>query len=184
MKSFVSMLRTTLVLLLICGISGGLVAGINLITRDAIAANEARELQEAMEALVPEIGSLTVTERPVDSSSVENLFALTDAEGAAKGYIAIASPQGYKDTIRMCVLINEECRVAGIRVLSSSETPGLGSRAVEDEYLDQFLGKSAELRFGAGIDAVSGATISSRAILNGLNEVLALCGADAEGGSK
>ena len=58
--------------------------------------------------------------------------------------------------------------IAGVQILSHSETPGLGAKASDAAYLAQYQGKSGTLSLGEDIDAVSGATISSRAVLSGV----------------
>ena len=64
--------------------------------------------------------------------------------------------------------------MCGVRVVSHSETPGLGSRAMISDYLDNFIGVGESLTVGEDLDAVSGATISSKAVVSGINLALSL----------
>ena len=60
--------------------------------------------------------------------------------------------------------------LVGVQILSHSETPGLGARVSDASYLGQYAGKSGTLTLGENVDAISGATISSRAVLSGVKE--------------
>lgn len=61
----------------------------------------------------------------------------------------------------------------GVEIVSLSETPGLGARVNNAEYLRQYVGKGSGLTIGKEISAISGATISSKAVLTGVNTAVA-----------
>ncbi|MCI8388536.1 MAG: FMN-binding protein, partial [Clostridiales bacterium] len=63
-------------------------------------------------------------------------------------------------------------QLAGIKIVSHAETPGLGSRVNDNEYLSQYNGLSGKLTISKDVDAISGSTISSKAVLAGVNSAL------------
>jgi electron transport complex protein RnfG len=77
----------------------------------------------------------------------------------------------------MLVGINSDYTIKDVAILSQTETPGLGSKITEKEFTGQFIGlSSADLalsRDGGSIDAITGATISSRAVTDTIREKMA-----------
>jgi electron transport complex protein RnfG len=92
----------------------------------------------------------------------------------ADGKAIAVSPRGYSNTINLLVGIDARGKVIGIKVLGQQETPGLGANIVKPEFLKQFIGKSARdpIEVKNDIDAITGATISSRAVCKGVREAL------------
>lgn len=86
------------------------------------------------------------------------------------GYAAIVEGKGYGGTIKIAIGVCLDGTIKHVRIISQDETPGLGSRITEDEFLNQFDNKSLdELKLskeGGKIDAITGATISSEAVVN------------------
>lgn len=89
------------------------------------------------------------------------------------GTAVVVSPRGYSGPIEMLVGIDKG-KVKGIKVLSHRETPGLGANIVKSSFLNQFIGKSLKdlIEPKKDIDAITGATISSRAVCSGVREAL------------
>ena len=118
-----------------------------------------------------------------DGFSDENLYTgdengIVTAIYAANndtGYAVMASPSGYGGTISMAVGIDKNGTVTGVDIISQSETAGLGSNCTKDEFKNQFIGKTAGIdvvKNGAKenqIDAISSATITSKAVTSGVN---------------
>ena len=101
-----------------------------------------------------------------------------DASGEVLGYaINITTPEGYGGDITFSLGVKNEGTLNGIEILSISETAGLGMNATKDDFKNQFKDKKAEefkvTKTGAQsedeIDALSGATITSRAMVGGVN---------------
>lgn len=96
------------------------------------------------------------------------------------GYVFKVRPNGYGGKIDLVVGIDSNSKVSGIEVIKHSETPGLGAKAKDDAFKSQFVDKNAEEEIGVTkseakdneITAISGATITSRAIVNGVNEAI------------
>ena len=166
-------LKTSFVLLLLCAVCGGAVASIWALASPKIAANREKEVQEAILSVYPESEQMNVQELSGEGvEKFEHFFYYTDPQsGEGRAYAAILSPKGFQDIIRMCVVTDEKGVILGVKVLSASETPGVGDRACSDSYLQGYRNLSGPLRFGDGIDAISGATVSSRTVLQAVNDV-------------
>ena len=96
------------------------------------------------------------------------------------GYVITATDkEGYGGDIRVTVGIKADGTVNGVSILSISETAGLGMKATEPAFYEQYQGKQAEKFYvskdggdGEPIDALSGATITSRAMTGAVNAAL------------
>ncbi len=93
---------------------------------------------------------------------------------SGKGKAIAVSPRGYGGPIEMLVGIDEKGKVSGVKVLSHRETPGLGANIAQPKFLDQFKGKTLKdpIEPKKDIDALTGATISSRAVCEGVKDAL------------
>ena len=96
---------------------------------------------------------------------------LVTKDGALRGYAASVSPSGFGGAIDLMVGVSSSGEVVGVRVISMSETPGLGSKVGADSFLSRFTGKSGALTAGEDIEVISGASISSRAVISGVSSV-------------
>jgi len=166
-------LRLTVTLLLICGVVAGVLAGVNAITVDAIAANQARKTQQALQVVLPGVTGLEEVALTGDTGSVTALYASGD------NYAVQVAPVGFDGEITMMVGISGG-KVTGISVISHTETPGLGAVSAADNakgeaFRGQFVGAEDTLavnKDGGTIDALTGATITSRAVVAGVNAAL------------
>jgi len=113
--------------------------------------------------------------------AAEEIRALYAAktEGELLGYCVHTEAKGYKNPIEILVAMSPEGAVTKVEVLSVKETSGYGSRMEDEAFLSQFEGKSAELTLVRGktdkedkISAVSGATVSSNAVKDGVNHAI------------
>ena len=164
-------LRLTLTLLLITGVVAAALAGVNAITKDAIAANQEKKTQEALAVVLPEAGNLQKVELSGDAGIVSEVYS----DGTS--YAVKVLPSGFDGAITMMVGISDGT-VTGISVISHTETPGLGAVAAAqnakgEAFRGQFVGQSGELAVGNQIDAMSGATITSNAVVTGVNAATA-----------
>jgi electron transport complex protein RnfG len=170
------------ILALICAIAAGGLALTYAATKDEIARQlEERQLQAYRVVLVgiknPQFkhredlaNTLKKREKTQD---ITHVFDVLNGESKAGRGFQVA-PRGYGGFINMVVGISAEGRVLGVTVISHNETPGLGSAAAQPKFLNQFKGKdpSTELEVNKNVDAISGATKSSKAITKGVNEAL------------
>ena len=112
-----------------------------------------------------------------DTVSVSDALYATDAAGARIGCVMTLSGKGYGGAIQLTLGVTAQNTVSGISILSQSETAGLGAKCTEDDFQNQFAGKSAgKLSYvknaaasDSEIDAISGATITSSAVTDAVN---------------
>ena len=163
-------LRLTVTLLLITGIVAAALAGVNAITKDAIAANQEKKTQDALAVVLPGVQGLQKVELAGDAGIVSEVYA------SGESYAVKVLPSGFDGAITMMVGVSEG-KVTGISVISHTETPGLGAVAAAQDakgeaFRGQFVGQEGTLAVGDQIDAMSGATITSNAVVTGVNAAL------------
>ena len=96
------------------------------------------------------------------------------------GYAVFAVPHGYAGDIAMLVGVSNDGLVTGMQVQQMQETYGLGAQALTDyKFLVQFLNTDGSAEIGTNVDALTGATVTSKAIARGVNSAVAfVTGAD------
>lgn len=161
---------TALKLLLISAVTALLLSGVNALTKDRIAENDVKEKSAAIAMIFPDSDSSEPADVTIDG--INGVWLVTSG-GDLLGYAASVSPLGFGGALDMMVGVNSDGTIAGMKIVSHSETPGLGSRVDDPDYLSQYTGKSGVLSFGSGIDAITGSTISSKAVLEAANRALA-----------
>lgn len=115
--------------------------------------------------------ALAGTAEPAEEPAAE-----TAAQPAAEAAATVsATKKGFGGDVYVEVSLDAEGRIAAVVVGDDkfAETPGLGARAQEEEFTSQFVGKSGALELGKDIDALAGATITSQAVVDAVNEALA-----------
>ncbi len=159
-----------LVLTVIAVVAGTLLAFVNQVTAGPISQQNMERAQGALAELFPEADAF---EEVTLASGDELQSAYTAMKsGQAVGYAVTVSSQGYGGPIEVITGLEPGFALRGIRVGGSDfkETEGLGSRVKEAAFTDQFAGKTPPLALGRDIDGVSGATVSSSAVVEGVNE--------------
>lgn len=155
-------------LLLICSVVAVVVAFVYQLT---IAKYE-ENLQHTKDLAVAEIfGGTSVTCKEVytDATTGAVVYQVTGADGVVAGYCVESLAPGFGGDIGVMVGYRLDTSILGVSVVSMSETPGLGSKIGDAEYLKNYAGDKGELELGRDVDAISGATISSRALLDAVN---------------
>ena len=167
-------LRLAGMLLLICAVTAGLLAGVNAITEPVIAQLNAEKTQEAISQVLPGGFDTEITDYADATGIVSKVY-----QGAA-GYAVEVGPGGFDNTITMMVGVDNEGKVLGISIVSHTETAGLGAVAAAgtpkgEAFRNQFVGVDGAVsvtKDGGTMDAITGATITSRAICVGVNAAL------------
>lgn len=164
-------LRIGGVLLIICAAVALILSFVNMVTIEKIAENEENEKREAIVAL---FGSDTIEYNAMANvpDTVNDIYSVSEGSSAV-GYCVSVSPSGFGGNINIMVGIDPDGAVIGVRIVSHSETPGLGSRIENDSFLSQFDGKTGAVVNGQDFDIISGSTVSSKAIAAGVNTALA-----------
>ncbi len=164
----------------VCVASGLLLSGVHRHTSDLIARREAAQIQQALNRIMPQADRF-VTMEPAGaeerSEAPPPIWAGLNDRGQPVGWVVLTSSPGYGGAVRTLAGFTADGRIARVEVLTApGETPGLGSRISEPAYLTQFSGLRAPVAFSADgaegrgrVQAVTGATISSQAVLDGVN---------------
>jgi electron transport complex protein RnfG len=184
-------IKLTVTLFITCVIVAGLLGGVNAITEDKIAAINWENTVTAMKAVVSDPDNTTFSDA-MDltdemTAAAKNFKATLDsvyeaqAGGETVGYAIKVITSGSQGNIEMMVGVDAEGFVTGVSIVSNSETSGIGSKVMTNQngVLDQFEGKSVAdgtLVVGTNVDAISGATVSSKGVTAGVNAALAVAG--------
>ena len=160
-----------------------------LVVRAATAGAILRGTEEARQAVMASVAPSDTTafsQLPYDPSMVDDMYAAWQGEALA-GYCVEVTADGFGGPMKLMVGVSAQGSVTGVAILSHSETPGLGDRVDDAAFLERFLDLSGTVRVGSGsnaIETISGATESSRAVAQGVNQALAAVAAySAEGGA-
>lgn len=121
-----------------------------------------------------------------DSFSEEDkYYDAYDKDGKLIGRVLKVEAPGYSSIINALVGIDLENKVTGIGIVSQQETPGLGANIEKEDFLRQFIGKTRDemmiKKDGGEIDAITGATISSKALTEGVRELMKECPCEWDG---
>ncbi|MDY4582390.1 MAG: RnfABCDGE type electron transport complex subunit G [Candidatus Faecousia sp.] len=166
-------LRLTVTLLLITAVVAVILAGVNSVTAPRIADLNARKTQEAVEAVLPGGG--------VEVAFTDSTGLVATVYQGEAGYAVKVNPSGFNGTVSMMVGVDNNGSVLGISIISQTETAGLGAVSAADTsageaFRGQFAGMSGSVsvsKDGGQVDAITGATITSRAVCTGVNAALA-----------
>ena len=161
-KTVLSVLNIGARLLVICLVVAAVVSLVNEVTKKRYAELQEQEKANAMAAI---FGAETLTYTDLGNG----VYALKQGDEPL-GYCVESTTAGFGGDMTLMVGFNSDLAVVGVQILSHSETPGLGARVNDAGYLSQYGGKTGDLALGEDIDAISGATISSKAVLAGVNE--------------
>lgn len=169
MKKQSSIISLVAVLFVICAVVASLLALVNSITVDKIAEINAQKTSDAMEAVLPADSYDEISYTGADAR-ITALHAAGD-----EGYVVSVTIVGSQGDISMVVGVDNSLAVTGVSIVSMSETPGLGDKASEPSFTDQFIGKSGSIavsKDGGEIEALTGATVTSRAVANAVTAAL------------
>ena len=126
------------------------------ITKDKIAEQEVAQVRGLLKEMFPNMTSLTLE---------NDIYAVLENDTTI-GYGFVAVGTGYGGEISILVGLENKTTVKGIVIISQNETPGLGTRVAEEPFTSQFAGVAIDdVSFGGEIDAITGSTISSTAVV-------------------
>ena len=192
-----NIVRFALVLFLVNLVAASILAGVYYVTRPKIETQEKLVREEALKEVMPE--SVGERLEPVEENKELNYWKVYKGSGSrASGYIFIAKKYGYSSVIETMVGMKNDGTITGVKIISQNETPGLGAKIVEimsnrtifkvikemvskerklekklaPYFTEQF--KGLDIRkinlSNPQIDAITGATISSRAVIDSIRE--------------
>lgn len=166
-------LKMGFVLTVICIIAAGSLAKVYEITKVRIDRNMVELEEKKRKDILPQ--AVSFEEKQIDGKSV---YIGKDAEGNIAGNIFKIAPRGYAGPINAMIGVDNSGKILAVSItkLDQAETPGLGTKVTEPKFRDQFKGKEGNnlklKKDGGSVDAITAATISSRAVANGIYEGL------------
>ena len=139
----------------------------------------AQELQSKMLEILPGSTAFAQEEYTGEDANIQAVYK------GENGYVILTATQGYVDTIQVLVGVSNDGKVTGLQVRSSRETAGLGGAALTDwQFLAQFLNTDGSAAVGETVDALTGATVTSKAITRCVNSAVGfVTGADTSSGA-
>ena len=192
-KYIITLTVTLFVTCLIVAAALGLVNGV---TADRIAEINKANTEAAMQEVLADPANSTPTQLELTAdmeaaasgagATVTEAYAI-EAGGEQAGYVFKIVASGSQGSIEMMVGVDAAGAVTGVSIVDNSETAGIGSKVMDNEplasgvgVLDQFQGKSAAtdgtLTVGTNVDAITGATVSTKGVTTGVNAALAVAG--------
>lgn len=183
-------------LLVICTIVAVIVAFVNFITKDKIRMNELQSTADALTGIyaqqykgcsfkvVDNEGEATFEMQDNDGNTylvcknsdctllpiVKQLLVVCDLAENPVGFCVNAAPMGFKDKINMLVAVNSDLTVKSVKIVSLSETSGIGTKIQEQRFLDSFINKSKPV--AKQVDIISGATKSSKPVIDAVDKAI------------
>ncbi len=165
-----NIVKPAIVLLLVSSVAAMCLGVVSEITAEPIAIQEKKALDEGMMAVMPSAASF---EELVDIETSGSVSAVYKADG---GFVVVTNPNGFNGALGVMVGVDNSGTITGLRVTSHAETPGLGAKATEPAFYEQFTGQSGEIlvtKDGGQIDSITSSTITSRAVALGATDAVA-----------
>lgn len=161
-KSAVTILVIALKLLVICAFIAALVASVNVLTKGRIALNQKMNTAVALTEIykdegmcfsVDENGNFAVANTAGESvgscdsanaellDDIDAVYVIKNLDGNVSGYCVEASPVGFKDEVKMLVAVNSDGTAKGVKIVSLSDTKGIGDKVMNENFLNKFKNK-------------------------------------------
>ncbi len=184
-----SPLAAVVLLAAVATITGSGVALVQLLSAERIAANEIHAREQRVAQILPANGydNLPGSDRVTVNDALlgdtpQVVFRARQAEVPVAGVIQVTAPDGYNGSIVLLVSVNLQGEVLGVRTLSHRETPGLGDGIdiARNDWMTRFDGLSLSApdevwtvrRDGGQFDQLTGATVTSRAVIGAVRNAL------------
>ncbi len=181
------LIKNTALLTITCLMASGLLAAVYGVTKPQIEINKVRKEIDTLRQMVTEpqvwigmskdgIEILRATDGVTDGLTVDGVAVWIGQASDGKEICRVlkASARGYSSTIKMLVAISANGRCRSVSVLEQNETPGLGTNVLNEKFQTQFKGKTLEemklVKDGGKLDAITGATISSKAVIKAVRQ--------------
>lgn len=176
-------LKTGIILLIICFIAAMSLAFTNEVTKDRIAEQRMMANELAKKEVLPsadrfeDMTGELLDKVLVDFPPIIEAYIGYDSNDAIIGVVFKSTPTAFGGAVEVITGISMSGEVTGVRIGSHQETPGLGAKAAEEQFFGQYAGKSSETHIGVSktaasgndIQAITGATITSNAVTVGTN---------------
>lgn len=172
-KSSGGMASLIIVLAVICAVTAALLGLVNAVTIDAIAANTQLKTENAMNEVLPADGY-----EPIECSyvSADDTIVVAAYSAGDAGWVFEVASSGFGGTVDMMVGVAADKTCSGVAIITHAETSGLGANATKADWRAQFVGLSGTVgvtKDGGDINAITGSTITSRAVCRAVTTALA-----------
>lgn len=157
-------IRYGFILAVICVVASGLLAGMNSLTKPRIIAQAQTEEEAALREVMP-FGEYF---DPVKKGEDLIYYKVRNKDGKFIGVALKASGKGYSSVIDTLAGMARDGTITAIKIMNQNETPGLGARIAESSFRGQFSDKN--IQGLANVQAITGATISSKAVIGSVQE--------------
>lgn len=172
-------LKLTFILFLVCAITAGILGGVNELTKDKIAEVNAQKTAQAYKAVL-EANAFEAVEFDAENASFKNIDSIYKGTNG-EGYVVESTFSGAQGNITMAIGVGPDNKCTGISIISHSETSGLGANAASTaevgvNFRNQFIGEGSDIaltKAGGNIDALTGATITSRSVTEAVANAIA-----------
>lgn len=155
-------IHLTLFLALLSALAGGILGYVNQITNPIIQEKKIAAVKASLQEIFP--GATEFAEVTID----ENDMVIKAYEATGSGYAFNVSVQGYKDVIEFIVGIDVSGKIVGLNMNYVNDTPGLGTKVGEPEFINSIVNKSVDDK----LDTITGSTISSSAVIEGIDAAI------------
>ncbi|MCI5971236.1 MAG: RnfABCDGE type electron transport complex subunit G [Oscillospiraceae bacterium] len=178
-KNVKEIVMPALILFLIVFAAVAILAWCNSATYDKIQQINAENAAKARQCVLPKAKQFEEVSDFKGEGIVKNVFEGRDGDKKV-GYCVSVTPSGYGGEMEIMVGVDDDLKIAGIEIVSSSETAGLGKNASKESFKSQFVGLTKEITVNKNapdknnneIQALSGATITSNAVSSGANAAI------------
>lgn len=189
-KSLKEILVPAIMLFVIAAVCTALLAGTNLLTKDKIAEIAVQTEMKAKSAVLESAKSFS-DEKTVAVNDKEYVYYdALDEKGNVMGYVFSVTVKSYGGDLSAMVGISSETdKITGVEITAISDTPGLGMKVDSEDFLSQYIDRSGNIgvnkneKTDTEIQAVSGATISSKAVTEAVNQAFSAYEAVKAGGN-
>ena len=162
-------IRLSLTLAIVGIVSAAILTAFYNLTDPIITARQEEDYRKALEEFFPGFDSFD-TEN-LDEGQFDLIY---DDDGGLMGIMATAIAMGYDGEILFNLAVSDEGEIIGVRIVSHTETPGIGDVIERDSFKEQFIGKSFEdpITAGQDVDIITGSTVSSAAMINAIRQTV------------
>lgn len=176
-KSFKEIALPAIMLFLIALVCTALLAGTNMLTKDRIADLAVQASMEAKAAVMGDAASFS-DEKTIELNGESiTYYEALDAQSNVIGYVFNTTTKSYGGDITCMVGISARTdKITGVELTSINDTPGLGMKATGEDFLGQYIDRGGNIgvnkneKTDTEIQAISGATITSKAVTTAVNQ--------------
>lgn len=174
-KTFKEIAMPAIMLFVIAAICTALLAGTNLLTKDKIAEIAVQAENEAKAAVITADSFSDALEITADGKTY-TYYEANNADGTVAGYVIAITTKSYGGDLACMVGISTDEKITGVEITEINDTAGLGMKAQNEDFLKQYFDKSVGVKVNKNtssdteIKAITGATITSQAVTDAVNE--------------